>query len=192
MKRTRLVSVLVALTAGLLLAACGGSSPSASNGGGSGNGGGGGGGSTPAPTATTPPATSGSGSSSQYMQVNAASKSVTITLDITGFNFDGDSNGKMTVSVPEGWSVTMDCDNKSTIPHSCAVVQGASSTTPEFTGAETTNPLTGLQPGSSANFTFTASTTGNYRIGCLVPGHMAAGMWDNFNVTSGGSPSIST
>lgn len=126
------------------------------------------------------------------MQVNSASKSVTITLNITGFNYDGFSNGQMTISVPEGWSVTMDCNNKATIPHSCAVVQGASSTSPIFPGASTSDPTTGLQPNTSGTFTFTASKTGHFRVGCLVPGHMAAGMWDNFVVTSGGSPSIST
>lgn len=176
----------VALAAGLLLAACGGSSPSGSSGGGSGSGSGSGG------SATTAPSSPSSGGSSQYLNVNSSSKSVTLTLDMTGFNFDGASNGQMTVNVPQGWSVTVQCNNKSTIPHSCAIVQSTSSTSPAFSGASTSDPTTGLQPNTSGSFTFTASSTGQYKIGCLVPGHMSAGMWDNFNVTSSGSPSITT
>lgn len=177
----------IALAAGLLLAACGSSPSGSSSNGGSGSGSGSGSG-----TPTTAPSSPSAGGSSQYLNVDSSSKSVTLTLNITGFNFDGFSNGQMTVNVPEGWSVTVQCNNKSTIPHSCAIVQSTSSTSPAFSGAATSDPTTGLQPSSSASFTFTASSTGQYKIGCLVPGHMSAGMWDNFNVTSGGSPSVST
>lgn len=173
----------IVLAAGLLLAACGssGSSPNGGSGSGSGSG-------TPTAAPTSPSA----GGSSQYLNVDSSSKSVTLTLNITGFTFDGFSNGQMTVNVPQGWSVTVQCNNKSTIPHSCAIVQSTSSTSPVFSGAATSDPTSGLQPNTSGTFTFTASSTGQYKIGCLVPGHMSAGMWDNFNVTSSGSPSIST
>lgn len=182
-KAGRLLATMgVALVAGLLLAACGSPSSSGSSGGGSGSGG----------SPTTAPSSAASGGSSQYLNVNSSSKSVTLTLDITGFNFDSASNGQMTVNVPEGWSVTVQCNNKSSIPHSCAIVQSTSSTSPVFSGAATSDPTTGLQPNASGSFTFTASSAGQYKIGCLVPGHMSAGMWDNFNVTSSGSPSIST
>ena len=180
-----LATLGIALLAGLLVAACG-SSPSGSSGNGSGSGSGSG---TPTP-ASSPP--SSSGGSSQYLSVDSASKSVTLTLNITGFNFDGFSQGQMTVNIPQGWSVTVQCNNKSTIPHSCAIVQNTSSTTPAFSGASTTDPTTGLQPNSSGMFTFTPGSTGQYLIGCLVPGHMSAGMWDHFDVTSSGSPSVST
>jgi uncharacterized cupredoxin-like copper-binding protein len=122
--------------------------------------------------------------------VNSGSKSVTLTLNIGNFNFDGFSNGQMTVNVPQGWSVTVQCNNKSTVLHSCAIVQNTSSTSPAFSGAATSNPTSGLQPNTSGTFTFTADSTGQFLIGCLVPGHMAGGMWDHFNVTSSGSPSI--
>lgn len=170
--------------AGLLLAACG-SSPSSS---------GGGSGSplpTPAPTSTSTSAATPSGSAGQFLSTNAGAKSVTLTLNIEGFNFDGFNKGQMTVNVPEGWSVTVQCSNKTSIPHSCAILQSTSATTPVFSGAATADPTSGLQPGSSQSFTFTASQTGQFVIACLVPGHAAGGMWDHFNVTSGGSPSIS-
>lgn len=172
----------IALAAGLLLVACG-SSPSGSS---SGNGSGSGSTSIPIPSAS---ATAGG---SQFLSVDAANKSVTLTLNIGNFNFDGFSNGQMTVNVPQGWSVTVQCNNKSTVPHSCAIVQNTSSTSPAISGAATSNPTSGLQPNSSGTFTFTAASTGQYLIGCLVPGHMSAGMWDHFDVTSSGSPSIST
>ncbi len=181
---------VLAIAAGLLLAACGGSSSGSSSGNGSGSGSG-----TPTPTPTAAAVTSSPsaspGGTSQYLSVNSAGKSLTLTLNIGNFNFDGFSNGQMTVTVPQGWSVTVQCNNKSTVPHSCAIVQNTSSTSPAFSGAETSDPTSGLQPNTSGSFTFTAGATGQYLIGCLVPGHMSAGMWDHFDVVSGGSPSIS-
>jgi uncharacterized cupredoxin-like copper-binding protein len=180
----QLATLGIAVLAGLLLAACG-SSPSGSSGGsGSGSGS-----ATPTPVPSAPAT---SGGSSQYLSVDSASKSATLTLNINGYNFDGFSNGQMTVNIPEGWSVTVQCNNKATIPHSCAIVQSTSSTSPAFSGASTADPTSGLQPNASGSFTFTASSTGQFLIGCLVPGHMSAGMWDHFDVTSSGSPSVST
>jgi plastocyanin len=126
------------------------------------------------------------------MTLDSSGKSVTVVLDMTGFNYDGYSNGQMTVCVPQGWKVTMKCNNKATVPHSCAVVENASSTSTAFSGAQTSNPTAGLQPGDSQSFSFTASQTGQYRIVCLVPAHEDAGMWVRFNVTSAGNPLIAT
>jgi uncharacterized cupredoxin-like copper-binding protein len=124
--------------------------------------------------------------------VDSSSKTVTVILNINGFSFDGYSNGQMTVNVPQGWTVTLQCNNKASVPHSCAVTSG-SSTSPAFSGAATSDPTTtGVQPGSSQKATFVAGQTGQYRIVCLIPGHESAGMWDNFVVTSSGSPSVTT
>lgn len=109
-----------------------------------------------------------------------------------GFNFDGYGNGKLTVTVPEGWKVVVTCTNRQSLPHSCAIVSGPSSTTPAFLGASTPDPTTGLPQGQSATFSFTPNQTGTYRIACLVPGHEDAGMWDTLVVAWGSSPSIST
>jgi uncharacterized cupredoxin-like copper-binding protein len=128
----------------------------------------------------------------QYMKADASTKTVTVVLDITGFSYDGFSNGQMTVCVPQGWKVTAQCTNKTTVPHSCAVVENATATSPAFSGATTKDPVTGLQPGDSESFTFTPDRTGQFRIVCLVPGHEDAGMWDYFNVTSTGDPLIAT
>jgi plastocyanin len=133
-----------------------------------------------------------SAATDQYMKADSANKTVTVVLDITGFSYDGYSNGHMTVCVPQGWKVTAQCTNKTTVPHSCAVVENATATSPAFSGAATKDPVGGLQPGDAESFTFTPDRTGQFRIVCLVPGHEDAGMWDYFNVTSTGDPLIVT
>ncbi len=185
----------IALTAGLAtaalgLAACGGSSSSTPGGYYT---------ATPAPGARPSAAASpGASGTSQYLSTDAAARSVTIDLIASKsgagntFNFNGYTDGKMTVSVPVGWKVTVNCRNQGSIPHSCSIVSGANSTTPVFPGATSPNPTSGVPPGGTQTFSFTPDRTGTFRIACLVPGHEDAGMWDTFQVTASGTPSIST
>jgi hypothetical protein len=132
-----------------------------------------------------------------FLQSDPSTKSVTLTLissydsDNAGFNFDGYDSGKMVVSVPDGWKVTVNCGNKGTSFHSCAIVNKGGDQTPAIQGASTPNPTGGFPPGATQTFTFTASSPATYRISCLVPGHDDSGMWDTFIVTSSGEPSIS-
>jgi plastocyanin len=126
------------------------------------------------------------------MTCDSPAKSVTIKLTARGFDFNGYANGKMTMSVPQGWKVAVQFTNQAPTPHSAVIVSGPDATTPAFSGAGTPDPVSGTPPGQSASFTFTADKTGSYRIACLVPGHQASGMWDTFQITSGGSPSVST
>lgn len=109
-----------------------------------------------------------------------------------GFNFDGYDKGKMTVTVPVGWTVDVVCmtSNKSKISHSCAITKSVTSTKPAFKGAESAKATTGFTPGKSGSFHFKPNKTGTYKIVCLVPGHASAGMWDTFKVVSKGTPSI--
>jgi hypothetical protein len=149
-----------------------------------------------APLATTPLKVGG-----VLTSVDPASETVHLTLigaytdDYAGFNFDGYGGGQMTVRIPVGWTVDVYCKNDSTaLTHSCAVVDLPISPTGgplAFPGAQTPNPVNGVQCGASATFSFTASKIGRYRIACLVIGHEADGMWDWLVVTSSGSPSIS-
>ncbi len=176
---TSFVPAALAAMALSFLAACGGSS-----GGVSGSSAGAG---SPGSQCTTR-----SAATDQYMKADSSTKTVSVVLDITGFSYDGFSNGQMTVCVPQGWTVTMTCTNKSHVPHSCAVVENSSATSPAFPGASTKNPVSGLQFGDSESFTFTPDRTGQFRIVCLVPGHEDAGMWDYFSVTSTGDPLIVT
>ena len=108
-----------------------------------------------------------------------------------GFNFDGYGRGELTLTVPLGWRVRVTCTNRGALRHSCAVVQGAGTTTPAFRGAATPQPVAGLPRGSTATFAFTASKAGGFRFACLVPGHEEARMWDVLDVVRNAKPAIS-
>jgi hypothetical protein len=108
-----------------------------------------------------------------------------------GFNFDGYGRGELLVRVPVGWRVVVDCENRGTERHSCAVVRSSLAITPAFAGAESAHPLSGLSPGSKASFSFVASRVGTFRIASLVAGQEQARMYAVLDVTRGGRPSIS-
>jgi uncharacterized cupredoxin-like copper-binding protein len=132
----------------------------------------------------------------RYLSVDAAAHAVTLTLigglgsAGGGLNFNGTVDGRMVVSVPKGWRVTVDFKNEGSLNHSAAIVANARSTKPAFPGASTPNPTVGQATGQSATFSFVASRVGTYRIACLVPGHEDAGMWAAFRVLPKGLPSI--
>jgi hypothetical protein len=132
----------------------------------------------------------------RFLSVNAARRAITVTLiaadgiSNNGFNFDDYGRGELLVSVPEGWRVTVRCDNSSSTFNSCVVVSGAGASAPAFPGATTPDPVTGLDPGQSAAFSFVATRVGSYRLASLVPGHEQARMWDVLVVTRSGRPSI--
>jgi hypothetical protein len=132
---------------------------------------------------------------SHFLAVDAHRHRATITLIASydgtnnGFNFDGYSRYLMW-TVPRAWRVRVVCENRGSLRHSCAVVQGAGSTRPAFRGAATPQPRVGLESGATARFAFRASRTGVYRFACLVPGHEDARMWDVLKITRGGRPSV--
>jgi hypothetical protein len=108
-----------------------------------------------------------------------------------GFNFNGYGKGEVLVSVPRGWKVTVRCvDRSGSVRHSCAVVGGVSKTAPAFPGASSRDPEQGLAPGQAGTFAFVASRVGVYRLASLVPDQEQAGMWDVFEVTRSGKPSV--
>ena len=109
----------------------------------------------------------------------------------SGFNFDGYGRGELFVTIPLGWRVVVDCENRGGTRHSCAVVKGSLSTRPAFPGAASPAPITGLPPGAKATFSFRATRIGSFRIACLVPGHEQAREWAVLDLVRGGTPSIS-
>ena len=132
----------------------------------------------------------------QYIRVDRSARSAIVTL-IAGypatdfqFNYDGYGDGSLVLTVPVGWSVTVQCANHSTVPNSCAVVADARSTAPMEPGWSTQDPQRGLDPGQSGSFTFTPSRTGSYRIASLVGGSEASGMWLDLEVVEGGEPAL--
>jgi Sulfocyanin (SoxE) domain len=110
--------------------------------------------------------------------------------DNNGLNFDGAANGSMTVTVPVGWEVDVNCANYSTVlSHSCAIISWRT-TRPAFAGAEIANATEGLEAARNAQFSFRASVLGRYRIVSLAAGQLDEGMWDRFTVRKGGRPAL--
>jgi len=106
------------------------------------------------------------------------------------FNYDGYGNGVLVVTVPAGWHVTIQCENRGTVANSCAVVASKSDTVPLQDGWSTPDPTHGLDPGQSASFDFSPTNPGSYRIASLVDGHEASGMWADLEITSSGKPTL--
>ncbi len=141
-------------------------------------------------------------STPKWLVANAKSKTATLTLiaaynnNLGGFNFDGYGYGKMVVSIPLHYKVTVIFSNKSSTPHNVLVVpyserNKSSGLTLAFKGAGTGSATTGISKGTTKKFSFVASKTGTYALLCGVPGHDLAGMWDTLQVTNGGSAKIS-
>jgi Sulfocyanin (SoxE) domain len=131
-----------------------------------------------------------------FLESNMAARQVRLTMlgslgsSNNGFNFDGYGRGELLASVPQGWRVTVQFENRGSRRTSCAVVTGARSATLAFAGASVPDPVQGLAPGGKAQFSFTAARVGSYRIVSLVPGQAEARMYAVLVVTPAGRPSI--
>ena len=181
------------LSAALLMVACGGGEPAAEAT------------SEPAAAAAAPEAAASAGEMSMrdWFHVDEANQSVhmTITAGATDtknyWNYNGGTNGDMTITVPVGFTVMIDFrNNDPNMAHSL----GISATTsgfgamlePDvvFEGALTSNPTSMVEatmPGLEESIMFVASAPGDYAMVCYIPGHAATGMWIYFNVSADGS-----
>jgi plastocyanin len=111
------------------------------------------------------------------------------------WTFNGYSNGNATITVPEGYEVTIEFTNDDFMAHSIGVTQRPTdqwpsmpAPTPAFPGGITKDPAStsGATPqGTSETITFKASKAGKYALACFIPGHAAARMWIKFNVVAG-------
>jgi hypothetical protein len=133
---------------------------------------------------------------SRYIRVDPSNRAVVITL-VAGypagdyqFNYDGYASGALVVTVPAGWHATVQCENRSTVPNSCAVVAGRGDRQPLDPAWSTPQPERGLNPGQTASFEFDPISPGSFRIASLVGGAEASGMWADLEVTAGGLPSL--
>jgi len=125
-----------------------------------------------------------------------AAKTVELTLiagkttDAGGFNFNGYSNGKLTLTVPIGWTVVLHYQNGSVLRHSFDVIPFTGKQPdpppppPAFKGAATKDPVSGIGTGKEEIITFVADKAGKYEFLCGVVGHAPAGMWDYLVVSS--------
>jgi len=134
---------------------------------------------------------------SRYIRVNSSDRSAVVIL-VAGypagdyqFNYNGYGSGALVVTVPVGWRVTVQCENRGTVPNSCSVVRGRKDASPIDPQWSTPNPSRGLDPGQSASFDFVPTSTGSFRIASLVGGNEASGMWADLEVTAAGMPSLS-
>lgn len=104
-------------------------------------------------------------------------------------NFNGYSNGTMTLTVPTGWTVVIHYENHSALRHSFDVIpytgkQPDSAPPPVFKGASTKDLVSGIGPGKMEALTFAAERPGEYEFLCGVLGHAQAGMWGRLKVSS--------
>ncbi|SRR5436190_1830341 len=109
----------------------------------------------------------------------------------SGLNFNGFNDGKLTLTVPTGWTVVIRFTNHdANLPHSAEVVDTTKPMPagpvdpPVFAHAITAKPMTGLPEGATDSLRFVASKAGSYMIFCAVPGHGLAGMWIRFKVSA--------
>ena len=131
-----------------------------------------------------------------WLKWNPDTKTVTFQL-IAGvpassspFNFNGFTDGKLTLVVPAGAYVVMPFVNEDGVPHSAEVISGTAPI-PNMGGdaaiprAYTIKVLEGMSQGEKDVMRFTAAPAATYRIFCGVPGHGLSGMYIEMKVDPG-------
>jgi sulfocyanin len=100
-------------------------------------------------------------------------------------NFNGYGKGEMTVTVPPGWRVKIDFENKglAALPHSLVIINEITPLpiedgTAAFPRALTIRLVEGLLAGEKDSLEFVANKEGRFLFFCGVTGHGVAGMWD--------------
>jgi uncharacterized cupredoxin-like copper-binding protein len=139
-----------------------------------------------------------------WMLVDATNQ--TVELEIAAgsdavnnyWNFNGLYAGNGSITVPQGYTVTINFANADPAqPHSVGI--GESMDTypamfenpqPAFAGAISPDATTGTAPGGTATVTFTADRAGEFAMICYVPGHAVAGMVIPFIVSADGSSGV--
>ncbi len=132
-----------------------------------------------------------------WLTVDTTAKTATfqLTSGLTplngGLNFNGFNDGKLTLTVPTGWTVVIRFTNHdANLPHSAEVVDTTKPMPagpvdpPVFAHAITAKPMTGLPEGATDSVRFVASKAGSYMIFCAVSGHGLAGMWIRLKVSA--------
>jgi FtsP/CotA-like multicopper oxidase with cupredoxin domain len=166
-----------------------------------------GGGDAPAPADSAPAAdapAAAAPSASDWFIVDEDAQTVTINLvagltsDNNYWNYNGLYGGRGGITVPEGFTVTVNFENRDpAMAHSVGVGERTASyptnfqnPQPVFAGAMSSNPTSmtaATMPGQSETFSFTADAAGEYALICYIAGHAATGMWLPFIVSADGS-----
>jgi FtsP/CotA-like multicopper oxidase with cupredoxin domain len=170
----------------------------------------GGGDDAPAAAPSTPAAdapAAAAPAAADWFVVDEAAQTVTINLvagqtsDNNYWNYNGFYGGRGGITVPEGFQVTINFENRDpAMAHSVGVGerQAAYPTTfqnpePVFAGAISSNPTSmtaATMPGQAETITFTADAAGEYALICYIAGHAVTGMWMPFTVSADGSYGI--
>ena len=104
-------------------------------------------------------------------------------------NFNGYTDGGLTLTIPAGWTVEMNfVNNDGMLPHSAIVVAAllpieARPSSAAIPRAFTVRLSEGLPPLGKDTMRFTAAPAGDYFIVCGVPGHATAGMWIRLKIS---------
>lgn len=167
----------------------------------------GGGDDAPAPAPSTPAAeapAAAAPSTSDWFVVDEDAQTVTINLiagqtsDNNYWNYNGYFGGRGAITVPEGFEITINFENRDpAMAHSVGVGERTATfptnfqnPEPVFAGAMSSNPTSmtaSTMPGQSEVITFTAEAAGEYALICYIAGHATTGMWVPFNVSADGS-----
>ncbi|HXI20299.1 MAG TPA: sulfocyanin-like copper-binding protein [Gemmatimonadales bacterium] len=130
-----------------------------------------------------------------WLQWNPATRTMTFHLiaGMTGgakspFNFNGYSEGELTLVVPESANVVMNFVNQDGTPHSAEVIADKRplpnmGIDPGIPRAYTRALTEGIAQFGTDVLRFKAAPAGDYLIFCGVPGHGLSGMWIRFNVS---------
>ena len=106
------------------------------------------------------------------------------------FNFNGYTDGELTLEVPLNSTVVLNFRNDDGTPHSAEVIAekfplpNMAPDQPAIPRAYTKSVVEGLPQGGTDVVRFTAAPAGNYLIFCGVPGHGLSGMWIRFKVSA--------
>ncbi len=109
----------------------------------------------------------------------------TINVTMTDFQFQPN-----TFTVPAGQQIKLNATNNGGGVHSFVIMKLGTQASETFGPQDEANVYwqTEVQPGASANTTFTApSQPGDYEVVCKQPGHVAAGMVAKLTVVPAGN-----
>src|SRR5438270_11536158 len=131
-----------------------------------------------------------------WLSFDAPGKTVRFQLiaGLTGLNgalnFNGFSDGGLTLVVPAGWRTEIDFRNHDgMLPHSAEIIAPQTPlptqpVAPAIPRAFTPELNDGLGSEATDPMRFPAQPAGEYLIFCGVPGHGAAGMWIRLRVSA--------
>jgi FtsP/CotA-like multicopper oxidase with cupredoxin domain len=160
------------------------------------------------PTAALPAPPTGEMTMPDWYQIDRDAQTVHLTLTAGAtnlnnhWNYNGHIKGSMAITVPEGFTVTIDQVNDDpNMAHSIGILSLPENfamppqPNPVFPGAISENPtsmIDATMPGETETIEFTAGDAGQYALVCLIPGHAAVGMWAYFNVSADGEAGVQT